>query len=244
MDLQEISVLGVKVKDITVSETAELIEKFVLERDKPHLIVTLGTEMVMASQKDSDIRDLINGASLVCADGAGVVWGARKAGLKLREKAAGVEILEEVVKRSSESKLRIFLLGAKPGTAEKTAENLKKKYPNCNIVGTYHGYFKDDSEPIDIVKKAKPDVIFTALGFPKQEKWYLNHAKELDIPVGMGVGGSFDVLSGKIERAPMWMRKLSLEWLYRLIKEPSRFGRMMSIPKFIFAVLFSKNDKK
>lgn len=244
MDLQEISVLGVKVKDITVSETAELIEKFVLERDKPHLIVTLGTEMVMASQKDSDIRDLINSASLVCADGAGVVWGARRAGLKLREKAAGVEILEEVVKRSSESKLRIFLLGAKPGTAEKTAENLKNKYPNCNIVGTYHGYFKDDSEPIKIIKEAKPDVIFTALGFPKQEKWYLSHAQELDIPVGMGVGGSFDVLSGKIERAPMWMRKLSLEWLYRLIKEPSRFGRMMSIPKFILAVLFSKHDKK
>ena len=97
---------------------------------------------------------------------------------------------------------------------------------------------------MDIIKEAKPDVIFTALGFPKQEKWYLNHAKELDIPVGMGVGGSFDVLSGKIDRAPMWMRKLSLEWLYRLIKEPSRFGRMMSIPKFIFAVLFSKNDKK
>ena len=87
-------------------------------------------------------------------------------------------------------------------------------------------------------------MIFTALGFPKQEKWYLSHAQELDIPVGMGVGGSFDVLSGKIERAPMWMRKLSLEWLYRLIKEPSRFGRMMSIPKFILAVLFSKHDKK
>ena len=244
MELQEISVLGVKVNDITVSETAELIEQFVKEQDKPHLIVTLGTEMVMASQKDSDIKNLINNASLVCADGVGVVWGARKAGLKLREKAAGVEILEEVVKRSSESKLRIFLLGAEPGTAEKTAENLRNKYPNCNIVGTFHGYFKEDSEPIEIIKKAKPDVIFTALGFPKQEKWYLSHAQELKIPVGMGVGGSFDVLSGKIDRAPMWMRKLSLEWLYRLIKEPSRFKRMMSIPKFILAILFSKNGKK
>ena len=214
MELQEISVLGVKVNDITVSETAELIEQFVKEKDKPHLIVTLGTEMVMASQKDSSLKELINNASLVCADGAGVVWGAKKAGLKIREKAAGVEILEEVVKRSSESKLKIFLLGAKP------------------------------VEPIEIIKKAKPDVIFTALGFPKQEKWYLSHAQELDIPVGMGVGGSFDVLSGNIARAPMWMRKLSLEWLYRLIKEPSRLGRMMSIPKFIFAVLFSKHDKK
>lgn len=244
MDSNEIIVLGVKVRDITVSETAELIEKFVEERNKPHLIVTLGTEMVIAAQKDSSIKDLINNASLVCADGVGVIWGAKKAGLKIREKAAGVEILEEVVKKSSESKLKIFLLGAKPGTAEKAKENLKKKYPNCNIVGTFHGYFKEDSEPIEIIKKAKPDVIFTALGFPKQEKWYLSHAQELDIPVGIGVGGSFDVLSGNIERAPMWMRKLSLEWLYRLIKEPSRLGRMMSIPKFIFAVLFSKNGKK
>ncbi len=240
MEPKKISILGVKVHDVTKAEAIEIIDAFAEDRGNSHLIVTLGTEMVMAARKDEEIKSLINGAELVCADGVGIVLASKIRRTPIREKAAGVEILEDAVMRSATTKRRIFLLGSKPGTAEAAAENLRKKYPGCNIVGTYHGYFKDDSEPMEEIRKAKPDVLFIALGFPRQEKWYLEHGAELGVPVGIGVGGSLDVLSGKIDRAPEWMRKLCLEWLYRLIREPSRWRRMLALPKFAVAAILSK----
>lgn len=238
--MKEISILGIKVNDITKSETVDLINKFAEEKDKSHLIVTLGTEMVMAAREDNDIKELINGAEAVCADGVGIVLASKIKKQQIREKAAGVEILEETVRQSAETGKKIFFLGSKPGIAEKAAEKLREKYPGCNIVGTFHGYFKDDEEAKAEIRKASPDIIFIALGFPRQEKWYREYGKELGIPVGIGVGGSFDVISGNIERAPSWMRKLCLEWLFRLIKEPARWKRMLALPKFAIAVIMSK----
>ncbi|MCQ2735915.1 MAG: WecB/TagA/CpsF family glycosyltransferase [bacterium] len=238
--MKEISILGIKVNDITKSETVDLINKFAEEKDKSHLIVTLGTEMVMAAREDNDIKELINGAEAVCADGVGIVLASKIKKQQIREKAAGVEILEETVRQSAETGKKIFFLGSKPGIAEKAAEKLREKYPGCNIAGTFHGYFKDDEEAKAEIRKASPDIIFIALGFPRQEKWYREYGKELGIPVGIGVGGSFDVISGNIERAPSWMRKLCLEWLFRLIKEPARWKRMLALPKFAIAVIMSK----
>lgn len=238
--MKEISILGIKVNDITKSETVDLINKFAEEKDKSHLIVTLGTEMVMAAREDNDIKELINGAEAVCADGVGIVLASKIKKQQIREKAAGVEILEETVRQSAETGKKIFFLGSKPGIAEKAAERLREKYPGCNIVGTFHGYFQDDEEAKAEIRKASPDIIFIALGFPRQEKWYREYGKELGIPVGIGVGGSFDVISGNIERAPSWMRKLCLEWLFRLIKEPARWKRMLVLPKFAITVIMSK----
>lgn len=238
--MKEISILGIKVNDITKSETVDLINKFAEEKDKSHLIVTLGTEMVMAAREDNDIKELINGAEAVCADGVGIVLASKIKKQQIREKAAGVEILEETVRQSAETGKKIFFLGSKPGIAEKAAERLREKYPGCNIAGTFHGYFQDDEEAKAEIRKASPDIIFIALGFPRQEKWYREYGKELGIPVGIGVGGSFDVISGNIERAPSWMRKLCLEWLFRLIKEPARWKRMLVLPKFAITVIMSK----
>lgn len=243
MNLKKTFVLGIKVHDLTKSEVVERINELARDKSKSNMIVTLGTEMIMAAKNDSSLKELINGAELVCADGIGVVWASGLRGEKIRERAAGIEVLEETVKSSVSSGRKIFFLGASPGIAEKAAERLRLKYPGCNICGTYHGYFKDDSEPFEHIRKASPDILFIALGFPKQEKWYLKYGSELGVPVGVGVGGSFDVLSGKLDRAPEWMRKMGLEWFYRLLREPSRWKRMLSLPLFVLEVIFSGNKK-
>jgi len=140
----------------------------------------------------------------------------------------------------NESGRSLFLFGSKPGVAEKAAENLSAKYPNVKIVGTNDGYFKDDEPIIEKINAAKPDLMLVCLGAPKQEKWMQANAHRLDVGIMVGAGGSLDVFAGVVERAPEAWQKMGLEWLYRLLKEPKRIGRMMKLPKFLFAVIFSR----
>jgi len=239
--MEELKILGVKVHNVSLMETLSKIENFI-KQGGCNLIVTLGTEMVMNAQKNQEFKNIVNSASLVCADGAGLLWATKRYGKQLKEKVAGVELFEEIVRLSGEKNWKLFFLGADEGIAETAKNRLIEKYPGANIVGTHNGYFKNDNEIKDILKQAKPDILFLALGSPKQENWYNNHAKELNIPVGIGVGGSFDVFAGKVSRAPKWMIKYSLEWLYRLLCQPSRWKRMLALPLFMIKVIFSKKS--
>lgn len=243
MNLEAFEILGVRVHKIETSSTILAIEEFIAER-KPRLIVTLGTEMVMAAQKDRQFRDVLNSADLLCADAVGIVWASKIVGQPLKEKVAGIDILLRLAALSGDKGWSLFFLGASEGTAEAAIENLTCRFPGMRVAGWHHGYFKDDGPVIAKIRESNPDILLVALGSPRQEFWFSTHKEELGVPVGIGVGGSFDVLSGKLSRSPQWMIRLGLEWLYRLYKEPWRWRRMLVLPIFALRVLLGGKKRK
>lgn len=236
-----VTILGVRVHDLTMAEALAHIERFV-SSESPHLVVTLGTEMVMAAQGNREFRRIINEASLVLPDGGGLIWASRRLGDPLREKVAGIDVLCELCRLSGSKGWKIFFLGGKPGVAETAAANIRVRFPEARIVGTHHGYF-EDREVLPILEKARPEIVCAGMGFPRQERWLSTHLPALGIPVGMGVGGSFDVLGGKLKRAPPWMRDLNLEWLFRFVQEPRRLKRIFSIPLFMGKIWLQRHSR-
>lgn len=234
-EVQSLQILGVKVHRLSMHEALTRLEAL-LEENKFHQVVTLGVEMIMHAQHDAEYRELVNQADLVVPDSVGVVWASRRSGYPLAERVPGVELIPLLSTLPSGRKPRTFLLGAAPGVAEAAAASLTQRF-GLQIAGTMHGYFKDDQEAIGAVKASGADILLAALGFPRQEKWMQRHGSELGVRVGIGVGGSFDVFAGKVQRAPGWMCSLGLEWFYRLLRQPSRFTRMLALPRFMLQVV-------
>ena len=235
--MESMQILGTRVDRLTAKEALDTVAAFI-ESGEPHQIVTANAEIIYQASKNEKMQQVINNASLVTADGSGVVWASNQLGKPLAERVTGIDLVNAICEASAEKGWRIYILGSAPGVADQAAQNIMAKYPGCNIVGTHHGYFKESDEP-DImveIQQLQPDVLFVALGAPKQEYWIVEHNPVLKIPVAMGIGGSMDVLSGNVKRAPLWMQKMSLEWLYRLIIQPSRWRRMLALPKFMLAV--------
>jgi len=233
-----VNLLGVPVAAVTMEEALDILERFVFER-RTHLVVTSDASSIVRAQEDEEFRRIVQSADLVTPDGIGVVWGARLLGLPVYQRVPGVELMAKLCERAAQKGWKVFLLGAKPGVAERAAENLQARYPGLKIVGTHHGYFTPEEEPqvIAKIKAAQPDILFVAFGIPKQEKWIARHADELQVPVCIGVGGSFDVYAGVVKRAPEWVQRLCLEWLYRTIKDPKRLPRLKAIPKLLWLVI-------
>ena len=173
------------------------------------------------------------------ADGNGVLWAASRCGIKVPERIAGVELIEKFAELLSkrQSKAGLYLLGAAPGVAEKAGEKLKERYKDLPLVGIHDGFFKDEAKVVEEIKASDAKVIYAALGSPKQEKFICQHSREAGLRVGVGVGGSFDVISGLKKRAPQIFIKLRLEWLYRALAEPSRWRRILAVPKFMWLVM-------
>ncbi|HWD40124.1 MAG TPA: WecB/TagA/CpsF family glycosyltransferase [Fimbriimonas sp.] len=238
-----VQVLGVGIDPITMDECIARIAEFD-RTEQPHLIVTADSSGIVQAQTDPQLMELYRSADLVTPDSVGVLWAAKRNGQPLPERVSGVDILERVCKRSSEVGWRIFLLGAAPGIAEQAAERLRLKYPGCNIVGTRHGYFPAESDLVVAaeIAEAKPDVLFVGMGIPRQEKFIRATQHVIGAKTSMGVGGSFDVFSGKVKRAPMAFRKMKLEWLWRLMQDPRKIGKVMLLPKFVTYVL--RNGQK
>jgi len=239
--METIHILGVKVHNLSMDETLQEIDRLILSGGS-HLIVTLGVEMVMHAQKDTEFRDIVNSASLVVPDSVGILWAGKKAGVRLKCRVPGIDIINAMSRKSEKYPWRVFLLGAKPGVTDKAVEKIREKYPGFNCVGTYHGYFDEDNEAIEQIRKADPQLLLIGMGFPAQEKWFHRNRYKLGDMVAIGVGGSFDVLSGNIKRAPDIFRKTGLEWFYRLITQPSRIGRMTALPAFVIKMLFLGNS--
>ena len=232
----KVNVMGVAFDNVTMDEALEKA-KALLNDPAPAYCVTPNAEIVYEAMHDERFRDILNGAALILPDGAGTVLGAKLLGTPLKQKVAGIDFAANLLGVLEETGKRLYLLGSKPGIAEQAAENMKKKHPALCICGTADGYFKDEAPVIDRINEAKPDVLFVCLGAPKQEIFMHAHQDDLAVPLMVGLGGSLDGFAGTVRRAPKWMIKLQLEWLYRLIKEPKRIGRMMRLPKFILAVL-------
>lgn len=235
----KVNILGVYVDMVNINQAADRIIRF-FDEDRLHKVYTPNSEIIMAAYKDESFKKLLNDADLLTADGIGVVYASKILGKPINERAAGFDIACEVLERINGTSRKLFLFGGKPGVAEQARDNLLKKYPSLNIVGCRNGYFKPEEEP-DIVKEINDsgaDLVFVCLGAPKQEQWLARNSDTLKARVAMGIGGSLDVFAGTAERAPKFFCDHGIEWLYRLIKQPSRAGRMLALPKFGLTVLF------
>jgi N-acetylglucosaminyldiphosphoundecaprenol N-acetyl-beta-D-mannosaminyltransferase len=208
----------------------------------PHLVITLGVEMVMNAQVDAGFRDITQQAHLLTPDSIGVVWAARRQGHDC-QRVPGIEMLSELAAEGTRRGWRLFFLGGKPGVADEAAARLQTRFPGLQVAGTADGYFKDEAAMIARVRDSKADILLAAMGSPRQETWCWKHRDALGVPVSIGVGGSFDVLAGTVKRAPRWMQRCHLEWLYRLLSNPSRAGRMLALPRFVCKVLLSGNAR-
>ena len=236
-----LNILGTRVDRVTYQEALGCLESFI-ERREPNYVIAINPEKIVSVQNNSSLKDIVNKAGLCIADGTGILLAARLLGDRLPERVTGIDLMFSAVEMASQKGYSLFLLGAEPGVAEKVADTWQKHYPSLNICGTHHGYFSEEEEAdvIHKIREASPDMLFVALGSPKQEIWINKYINEMEVPVCLGVGGSFDVITGKVRRAPEWMRRLGLEWNYRLFKEPKRIRRMMSLPKFVFMILAYK----
>lgn len=224
--------LGIGFDNLTREETIESCIKLIEEHSSAYM-VTPNPEIVMASWDNEALKTAARNADLVISDGIGVVKAAKILGTPLKERLPGIEICESVIERLAAMGKSVFLFGAKPGVAEKAAENLVDKYPGLVISGTRDGYFQDSQPIIDEINAAKPDFLMVCLGAPKQELWMYENASKLDVGLMGGLGGSLDVFAGVTERAPKIWQKLGLEWLYRCVKEPWRFKRIARLPLFM-----------
>ena len=225
----KINVLGVNFDDLTLEQAAEKGGEM-LREDKFHYVVTPNPEFILSAEKDESFRAILNGADLVIPDGIGVIYSARILGTPLPERVPGIEFAAKMLEQLNEMGGRLFLLGAKPGVADKAGENIVAQFPNIVLCGTQDGYFKDEEEVILKVAAARPDLMFVCLGAPKQEKWMARWGQHSGAKMAIGLGGVLDVYAGTVERAPESWQKLGLEWAYRLKKEPQRFGRMARLP--------------
>lgn len=236
-----VSVLGVTIDSLTMAEVVAKAEAFI-GAGRPRLIATANAEMVMVAQEDRQLADILARADLVVADGAGVVWAARRLGQPVPERVAGYDLAQALLARAAERGWRVFLFGGAPGIAEAAAAVAVDRYPGLTIAGLRNGFFTaaDEDDIVAAIKAGRPHILFAALGVPKQENWLDRHLAELAVPVAMGVGGTFDVMAGVAKRAPLWMQQAGLEWLYRLAREPRRLMRMLALPRFVLRVLAAK----
>lgn len=234
------NILGVDVSPVTMEETLNRVDEIIRGR-KPEFIVAINPEKIMKSLHDENLRNMLNSACINLPDGVGILVASKLKGGRVKYRVTGIDLMLNICSRASNSGYRVYLLGASPGTADKAAEKLKEKFPGIIISGTHDGYFKESEESlISKITSSNSDVLFVALGSPKQEYWIKNNMDKLNVPLLMGVGGSYDVICGNIKRAPSWMRHLGLEWLFRLIKEPWRIKRMLALPVFLTLALKEK----
>ncbi len=234
---------GVPIDCVTLDEAIQKLEGFLNAR-APALVCTPDTTAILRAQRDRRLREIYEQADLVTPDGTGIVWAGRLLGASVKERVSGIDLLERFFASwaPNGAPLRVFLLGAAPGVAEQAAQKLSEKYPNLQIVGTHHGYFRPDENEhiLTLITRAQPDMLLVGLGVPRQELWMQQNRTKLTVPVLIGVGGCFDVWAGRLQRAPLTWQRLGLEWLYRALQEPRRLIRVSTLPLFIGQIYLTK----
>lgn len=233
---QKVNVLGVSFDNITKEKLLVQLNQRILLKQKT-FVVTANPEIVMYANRNQNYMSILKKADYITADGIGIVKGARILGTPIVERVAGFDLMLQLIKNANENSYSIFLLGAKEEVIVKAAEKIKREYPNIKLKGYHNGYFPlEDKKIMNKVLQSEPDIIFVGLGFPKQEQWIQSYLSQSNKGIAIGIGGSFDAFTGTVKRAPDFIIKLNLEWLYRLVKQPTRFKRMLMIPKFLFAI--------
>lgn len=233
MPHETVRVLGVPVDVVTEAETLQFVADAV-ERGLPNQIVTVNAEFVMRARWDITFRQVLEHADLRTPDGSGVVWAARRRGKYVPARVGGSDLIWSISEQAARMGHRLFFLGGAPGVAEGTAKRLAVCYPGLLVAGTYEGSPRDGdtSEQVEVIRRTKPDILFVAFGAPQQDEWIASHIEQLNVPLAIGVGGSFDYVVGRAKRAPEWMRRSGIEWLFRLLRQPRRWRRMLALPQF------------
>lgn len=238
MDDSRITILGVPV-DLIDKETA--MQRFKTLFSEPELtaVYTPNSEIVESASHDPELKKLISSAEIIIPDGIGLVYASKIVGHPLKERVTGIDFLESIIAYLEQNGKSVYFFGSKPGVAERAAEKIREKYPALIVAGTHDGYFKPEEEPaiVEEINRSGADFLCVALGAPKQEKFIYDHKTELNAHGAIGVGGSLDVWSGDLKRAPEFYQKHGLEWLYRLLQQPSRAGRMLKLPLFMMKVI-------
>lgn len=244
---EKIKILGVNIDNITEEEAAirtkELIEK---SNKSCKLIVAPNVEFIMQAQKDKEFFDILQKAELATPDSIGVIIGGKLQKKPFKQRIPGQAYFRKILETSEKEGWTIYLLGGKCDIPLKTKQNVEKIYPNLKIVGYHEGYFEKDSEE-DVIKQInelEPNILFVALGAPRQEKWIAKNQSKLKVDVAAGQGGTFDYEAGNIKRAPKWIQKIGMEWFWRLILQPSRIKRMSVLPVYLLKIIFTKDITK
>lgn len=240
-----IQFLDCPVDNLTMKEAVSKIEKFISSKGC-HQIVPINAAKLWRMERDEKLAQIVRGADLIIAEKA-ILLGARILGTPLKDHIGGIMLLKAFLPHAEARGYRLYFLGAKPLIVREMMKQLKRQYPQLNIVGSHHGYFpeQDNARVVNSIRASQPDVLFVAMGTPKQEYWINEHLDTLEVPVCMGLGGSFDVLAGMKRDAPHWIRSLYLEWLYRLLQDPRKWKRyLITNPWFLRRVLQAKKGLK
>ncbi|PPA70278.1 WecB/TagA/CpsF family glycosyltransferase [Jeotgalibacillus proteolyticus] len=235
-----VSILGVPFINTTMDKFIDLVQNHIRKEEKT-FVVTANPEIVMHAKKDDTYKKYLDKAHYITADGIGIVKAASIVGDPLPERVSGYDVMMRLLKEANEKGQRVFFLGASEHVLKETVAKTEKDYPGIVIAGSQNGFFDwKDPSLANRIKEAKPDLVFVALGFPRQETWIGQNLDQFEKGVFIGIGGSFDVFSGNVKRAPEFWQKLNLEWFYRLIKQPSRWKRMLVLPLFALVVIKNK----
>ena len=243
-------ILNTYVNALSMDESVEAIE-MIIKRGIPTQQVVVNALKINLMKDDKQLRKIVNICPLINADGASIVWAAKKLGIPLKERVTGIDLFENLIKLANDKGYKIYLFGAKEEVVVKLKNMFEEQYPNLQIVGYRNGYFTEADEP-EIVKdmaESGADMMFVAFSSPKKEYWVNKYLKQLNIPFVMGVGGSFDVMTGVTNRAPIWMQNHGLEWFYRFIQEPRRLWKRYIIGncqfvKYTYTYTYKKHAKK
>ena len=232
-------ILGLPVDGITYEQWLHTIGEWIAAGDRCYHVCTTNPEFTMIAQKDALFRYVLKRADLCVPDGVGLLWAAKHLGTPLPERVTGSDGVPKIAERAAQEGWKLFFLGAAPGIADQAADILREKYPGLQVVGTYSGSPapEEEDEIVTLVNASGADILLVAYGAPRQDQWIARNIPRLEVSMAMGIGGSFDFIAGIIPRAPVWMQNAGIEWLYRLYLQPSRIGRMMRLPRFVFAVL-------
>ncbi|EQB38129.1 hypothetical protein M948_06025 [Virgibacillus sp. CM-4] len=242
--MKHITIMNVPFLNTDHHSFVYLLNKRIQQKEKT-FVVTANPEVVMKAQEDLHFMQQLQQATYIVADGIGIVKAAKILKQPLPERVTGYDTMIDLLKLAEKNHYRIFLLGAQEETLQRAITNIQNQFPNIEIVGCKDGYFNLESNDItDHIVQLQPDITFVALGCPRQENWIANNLSKFNHGLLMGVGGSFDVIAGKVQRAPVIFQKLNLEWLYRLVKQPTRWRRMLALPQFAFHIVKQKKKEK
>jgi N-acetylglucosaminyldiphosphoundecaprenol N-acetyl-beta-D-mannosaminyltransferase len=238
-----VAILRVPIDPLTMEHALERIDAFI-RSGQPHHVFTADASGIMRAHEDPALLEMVRQADLITPDGSGVMLASRMRGVALPERVSGVDLVQRISERSAQRGYRLYFFGAAVGVAQAAADALQIRYPGMTVAGTRNGYFTPDDEAniVAEIAAAKPDVLFVALGIPKQELFIRRYFQQLGVPVMVGIGGSLDVISGKLQRAPSWMQRAGLEWLYRVLQEPTRYKRLTALPHFVVAAWRGRHD--
>jgi N-acetylglucosaminyldiphosphoundecaprenol N-acetyl-beta-D-mannosaminyltransferase len=236
-----VEIMGCLIDNLSMEETLRKIEGFI-RSGRAHQHVVVNVDKLVKASKDPGLRRIINECALINVDGMPVVWASRLIGKPLKERIAGVDLFESLIRRAAEKGWRVFFLGAREEIVRRVTDLYERTLPGLRVAGYRNGYWKPEEEAavVKLIADSRPDLLFVAMSSPKKEQFLASYQAAMKVPFAMGVGGTFDVVVGSVRRAPKWMQRWSLEWFFRFLQEPKRMYRRYFIDDMFFFWLLSK----